>query len=177
MKGADSPQAGPCCPPRQLRLPQLCRTRWPTCRTRGRLVLTSGKASKIQFQEAFNQAQDVVVAVLQVLAHWHEQGHKALLFTQTQQMLDILEGAVQAGPSALASMPPSAATGACMPPLLLLVPACNPGHRLRSQAVLRRCLHAVCSLFWRLQVNRWNSHADSRPANAFSHIQSLLLQA
>uniref|UniRef100_A0A061RWX5 DNA excision repair protein ERCC-6 n=2 Tax=Tetraselmis sp. GSL018 TaxID=582737 RepID=A0A061RWX5_9CHLO len=26
-----------------------------------------------------------------VLAHWHAQGHKVLLFTQTQQMLDILE--------------------------------------------------------------------------------------
>jgi DNA excision repair protein ERCC-6 len=27
----------------------------------------------------------------QVLRHWHEAGHKALVFTQTQQMLDILE--------------------------------------------------------------------------------------
>eukprot|EP00891_Asterochloris_glomerata_P001490 jgi/Astpho2/1490/fgenesh1_pm.00026_%23_10_t len=36
-----------------------------------------------------------LTVALKVLAHWHEQGHKALLFTQTQQMLDILEGAVQ----------------------------------------------------------------------------------
>lgn len=28
---------------------------------------------------------------LKVLAHWHAEGHKALLFCQTQQMLDILE--------------------------------------------------------------------------------------
>lgn len=27
----------------------------------------------------------------QVLGHWHAGGHKALLFAQTQQMLDILE--------------------------------------------------------------------------------------
>ena len=32
----------------------------------------------------------------QVLTHWHETGHRALLFTQTQQMLDIAESAVQA---------------------------------------------------------------------------------
>ena len=32
----------------------------------------------------------------QVLAHWHAEGHKALLFAQTQQMLDILEKSVQA---------------------------------------------------------------------------------
>jgi SNF2 family DNA or RNA helicase len=31
-----------------------------------------------------------------VLAHWSQQGHKALVFTQTQQMLDIMERAVQA---------------------------------------------------------------------------------
>ena len=31
----------------------------------------------------------------QVLAHWRQQGHKALLFTQTQQMLDIVERAIQ----------------------------------------------------------------------------------
>jgi DNA excision repair protein ERCC-6 len=31
------------------------------------------------------------VGAVQVLAKWQEQGHKALLFTQTQQMLDILE--------------------------------------------------------------------------------------
>ena len=31
----------------------------------------------------------------QVLDHWKQQGHRALLFTQTQQMLDILEKAVQ----------------------------------------------------------------------------------
>ena len=83
--------------------------------------------------------------MLQVLAHWQEQGHKALLFTQTQQMLDILEGAVQAGISAFACVPPSAITCACLPPWLLPVPACNQGHRLTSQAVLHRCLHAVCT--------------------------------
>ena len=33
---------------------------------------------------------------MQVLAHWSQQGHKALVFTQTQQMLDIMERAVQA---------------------------------------------------------------------------------
>ena len=33
--------------------------------------------------------------VVQVLDHWKQQGHRALLFTQTQQMLDILEKAVQ----------------------------------------------------------------------------------
>ena len=31
---------------------------------------------------------------MQVLAHWRQQGHKALFFTQTQQMLDIVERAV-----------------------------------------------------------------------------------
>jgi SNF2 family DNA or RNA helicase len=30
-----------------------------------------------------------------VLAAWHKEGHKVLLFTQTQQMLDILEKMVQ----------------------------------------------------------------------------------
>lgn len=34
--------------------------------------------------------------VRQVLQHWKQQGHKALFFTQTQQMLDIVERAVQA---------------------------------------------------------------------------------
>lgn len=33
--------------------------------------------------------------LMQVLEHWHKQGHRALLFTQTQQMLDIVERAVQ----------------------------------------------------------------------------------
>ena len=33
---------------------------------------------------------------MQVLAHWKEQGHKALVFTQTQQMLDIMDRAVHA---------------------------------------------------------------------------------
>lgn len=32
---------------------------------------------------------------MQVLDHWKQQGHRALLFTQTQQMLDILERCVQ----------------------------------------------------------------------------------
>ncbi len=36
------------------------------------------------------------VDCLQVLAHWKQQGHKALVFTQTQQMLDIMDRAVQA---------------------------------------------------------------------------------
>ena len=31
----------------------------------------------------------------QVLEHWQRQGHRALLFTQTQQMLDIIERSVQ----------------------------------------------------------------------------------
>lgn len=31
-----------------------------------------------------------------MLVHWSQQGHKALVFTQTQQMLDIVERAVQA---------------------------------------------------------------------------------
>ena len=31
----------------------------------------------------------------QVLDHWKKQGHKVLLFTQTQQMLDIVERSVQ----------------------------------------------------------------------------------
>ncbi len=31
-----------------------------------------------------------------MLQHWKQQGHKALFFTQTQQMLDIVERAVQA---------------------------------------------------------------------------------
>lgn len=31
-----------------------------------------------------------------LLAHWRSGGHKALLFTQTQQMLDILEKLVRA---------------------------------------------------------------------------------
>ena len=29
-----------------------------------------------------------------MLGLWHEQGHRCLLFSQTQQMLDILEAAV-----------------------------------------------------------------------------------
>ena len=33
--------------------------------------------------------------VERVLSHWHAGGHKVLLFTQTQQMLDILEKMVQ----------------------------------------------------------------------------------
>lgn len=32
---------------------------------------------------------------MQVLEHWQRQGHRALLFTQTQQMLDIVERSVQ----------------------------------------------------------------------------------
>ncbi|KAK9815514.1 hypothetical protein WJX72_004939 [[Myrmecia] bisecta] len=36
-----------------------------------------------------------LTVALKVLAHWHAQGHKALVFTQTQQMLDIMERAVQ----------------------------------------------------------------------------------
>ena len=31
-----------------------------------------------------------------MLAHWKQQGHKALVFTQTQQMLDIMDRGVQA---------------------------------------------------------------------------------
>ena len=34
--------------------------------------------------------------LLQVLEAWQGQGHRALVFTQTQQMLDILERAVEA---------------------------------------------------------------------------------
>lgn len=37
-----------------------------------------------------------LVVALKVLHHWKHQGHKALLFTQTQQMLDIMERAVEA---------------------------------------------------------------------------------
>jgi DNA excision repair protein ERCC-6 len=32
-----------------------------------------------------------LAGAVQVLAKWHQQGHKALFFTQTQQMLDIME--------------------------------------------------------------------------------------
>ena len=117
------------------------------------------------------------VALLQVLAHWHEQGHKALLFTQTQQMLDILEGAVQAGTSACDGMPPSATVRACMPPPLLLVHACNQGHRLQflklSASLPARCLHSTP----RVPVSCWNSHAASGPAHASSSSRSLLRQA
>ena len=35
---------------------------------------------------------------LQVLEHWEAGGHRALVFTQTQQMLDILEKSVQVCP-------------------------------------------------------------------------------
>ena len=77
--------------------------------------------------------------MLQVLAHWHEQGHKALLFTQTQQMLDILEGAVQAGISACACMPPPAATSACMLPAVKAT-GCSFG------VILLSCI-AGCTLF------------------------------
>ena len=115
--------------------------------------------------------------MLQVLAHWQEQGHKALLFTQTQQMLDILEGAVQAGISAFACMPPSATPCACLPPWLLLVPACNQGHRLISQAVLHRCLHAVCTALCAYRSARWNKCADSCSTHASSCDWSLLQQA
>ena len=34
--------------------------------------------------------------VCQVLEHWRRTGHRALLFTQTQQMLDIIEKCVSA---------------------------------------------------------------------------------
>jgi DNA excision repair protein ERCC-6 len=34
--------------------------------------------------------------LVKVLAAWHKEGHKVLLFTQTQQMLDILEKHVAA---------------------------------------------------------------------------------
>ncbi|CAL5223760.1 g6324 [Coccomyxa viridis] len=36
------------------------------------------------------------IVAMKVLAHWKQQGHKALVFTQTQQMLDIMDRAVQA---------------------------------------------------------------------------------
>ncbi|KAK9827355.1 hypothetical protein WJX81_000181 [Elliptochloris bilobata] len=37
-----------------------------------------------------------LTVAMKVLAHWHQTGHRALLFTQTQQMLDIAESVVQA---------------------------------------------------------------------------------
>jgi len=41
-------------------------------------------------------ASGKLAVTAKILSHWRGQGHKALLFTQTQQMLDILEGIVQA---------------------------------------------------------------------------------
>lgn len=41
-------------------------------------------------------AKSARLPAAQVLQHWHANGHKALFFTQTQQMLDIAERAVQA---------------------------------------------------------------------------------
>ena len=48
----------------------------------------------------------------QVLAHWRARGHRALLFTQTQQMLDILERSVQNAGMAYHRMDGSTAVGA-----------------------------------------------------------------
>ena len=48
-----------------------------------------------------------------MLRAWHEQGHRALVFTQTQQMLDIVEKAVEAEGAPPPPPPPAAA---CMSP-------------------------------------------------------------
>lgn len=37
-----------------------------------------------------------MISLPQVLRAWHSQGHRALVFTQTQQMLDIVEKAIAA---------------------------------------------------------------------------------
>ena len=47
-------------------------------------------ASKVASRATLEHSQQPA----QVLEHWHAEGHKALLFCQTQQMLDILERAV-----------------------------------------------------------------------------------
>jgi hypothetical protein len=47
-------------------------------------------------QGRYHQVTESCRALVQVLRHWHAAGHKALWFTQTQQMLDICERAVQA---------------------------------------------------------------------------------
>ena len=49
---------------------------------------------------------------MQVLQHWHSQGHRALLFAQTQQMLDILERNVQNAKLSYHRMDGSTAVGA-----------------------------------------------------------------
>ncbi|EIE27594.1 hypothetical protein COCSUDRAFT_34894 [Coccomyxa subellipsoidea C-169] len=53
-----------------------------------------------------------LVVALKVLQHWKQQGHKALFFTQTQQMLDIVERAVQAAGFRYHRMDGSTAVGA-----------------------------------------------------------------
>ena len=49
---------------------------------------------------------------MQVLAHWRQQGHKALFFTQTQQMLDIVERAVHSAEYRCAAILSSKLSGA-----------------------------------------------------------------
>ncbi|BDA48603.1 probable DNA excision repair protein ERCC-6 [Coccomyxa sp. Obi] len=53
-----------------------------------------------------------LVVALKVLQHWKQQGHKALFFTQTQQMLDIVERAVQSAGVRYHRMDGSTAVGA-----------------------------------------------------------------
>lgn len=49
---------------------------------------------------------------VQVLEHWKAQGHRALVFAQTQQMLDILERCLQRGKMPYHRMDGSTAVGA-----------------------------------------------------------------
>jgi SNF2 family DNA or RNA helicase len=46
--------------------------------------------------EAVQMVSVLVAGGWQVLHHWKKQGHKALVFTQTQQMLDIMERVIEA---------------------------------------------------------------------------------
>lgn len=80
---------------------------------RGRLpVLQLFRCYNVQFvrQSKHLKPSQNLQCAMQVLRAWHTQGHRALVFTQTQQMLDIVEKAVAAdgAPACLPQrLPPS----------------------------------------------------------------------
>ena len=84
---------------------------------------------------------------VQVLAHWKQQGHKALLFTQTQQMLDIVERAVHSADYRHAGLLPAELSGALIANILW--PADIRSLSMLSSAV-ERCavLFMDCSNVW-----------------------------
>lgn len=59
----------------------------------------------------------MVCCAAQVLRAWYEQGHRALVFTQTQQMLDIVEKAVESEGAHCHPPPSSPSAPMCPPPI------------------------------------------------------------